>query len=216
VGPSSRSLSDLRFGALLVYSPDGVEEASRRSAKAVADIKNCLPDYIARIALRFEEAVGDGKFRQFLGNDVVLVPAPRSAPFKSKDAAWPARQICDALASRGLCATVEDWLERHTTVKKSALTRKGTERPGPDQHAATLRCGDVLAPPPARITIVDDVVTRGATLLGCARVIAARFPETEVRALAVVRTMSKQEIQSMLAPVEGRIWVQNGMPRREP
>jgi hypothetical protein len=104
-----------------------VEEASRRSAKAVADIKNCLPDYIARIALRFEEAVGDGKFRQFLGNDVVLVPAPRSAPFKSKDAAWPARQICDALASRGLCATVEDWLERHTTVKKSALTRKGTD-----------------------------------------------------------------------------------------
>ena len=62
MGPSSRSLSDLRFGALLVYSPDGVEEASRRSAKAVADIKNCLPDYIARIALRFEEAVGDGKY----------------------------------------------------------------------------------------------------------------------------------------------------------
>ena len=49
MGPSTRSLSELRFGALLVYSPDGVEEASRRSAKAVADIKNCLPDYIARI-----------------------------------------------------------------------------------------------------------------------------------------------------------------------
>jgi hypothetical protein len=32
----------------------------------------------------------------------------------------------------------------------------------------------------------------------------------------VVRTMSKQEIPSMLAPVEGRIWLQNGVPRRDP
>lgn len=216
MGPSARSPSELRFAALLVYSPDGEEEVSRRSAKAVADIKNCVPDYIARIRLRFEEAIEAGKFRHFLGEDVVLVPAPRSAPFRTKDAAWPARRICDVLASRRLCASVENWLERHTAVRKSALTRKGIDRPGPDQHEATLRCVDVLVPPPARITIVDDVVTRGATLLGCARVVAARFPTTEVRALAVVRTMSKQEIQSMLAPVEGRIWLQNGVPRREP
>jgi hypothetical protein len=216
VGPSARSPSELRFAALLVYSPDGEEEISRRSAKAVADIKNCVPDYMERIDLRFEEAIEAGKFRHFLGDDVVLVPAPRSAPFRTKDAAWPARRICDVLASRRLCAGVENWLERHTVVRKRSLTRRGIERPGPDQHEATLRCVDVLVPPPAHITIVDDVVTRGATLLACARVVAARFPTTEVRALAVVRTMSKQEIPSMLAPVEGRIWLQNGVPRRDP
>ena len=59
-------------------------------------------------------------------------------------------------------------------------------------------------------------MTRGATLLGCARVVAARFPDCEVRALAVVRTMSKQEITAMLEPVEGHIRLQNGVPRREP
>lgn len=216
MGPSAPFPSELRFASLLAYSPDGEEELSRRSASAVADIKNCVPDYMTRIGLRFEEAIGAGKFRHFLGQDVVLVPAPRSAPFRTKDAAWPARRICDVLASRQLCASVENWLQRHTAVRKSALTRKGIDRPGPDQHEATLRFVDVLVPPPARVTIVDDVVTRGATLLACARVVAARFPRTEVRALAVVRTMSRQEISSMLAPVEGRIWLQNGMPRREP
>jgi len=62
----------------------------------------------------------------------------------------------------------------------------------------------------------DDVVTRGATLLGCARVLAGRFPNVEVRALAIVRTMSKQEITTMLEPAEGRISMQNGAPRRVP
>ncbi|MBI5853012.1 MAG: hypothetical protein HZB39_18535 [Planctomycetes bacterium] len=155
-------------------------------------------------------------FRHFLGDDVVLVPAPRSAPFKTKDSAWPARRICTVLAAHRLCASVEELLERHTAVKKSALMRKGADRPGPEQHEATLRCAEVLVQPPTRITIVDDVVTRGATLLGCAWVLAARFPETQVRALAIVRTMSKQEVTTMLDPVEGRIWMQNGVPRREP
>ncbi|MBL9079221.1 MAG: hypothetical protein JNL08_17090 [Planctomycetes bacterium] len=214
--PSRRSLSEVRFAALLVYGPDGTQEASRRSARAVADIKNCLPDYIERIGERFDEAFRDGRFGDFLGDDVVLVPVPRSAPFKSKDAAWPARRICDALAVRRLCAGVESLLERHTAVRKSALVRKGAERPGPSDHENTIRCVDILAQAPRRITIVDDVVTRGATLLGCARVVAARFPDCEVRGLAVVRTMSKQEIMTMLDPIEGHIRIVHGTPRREP
>ena len=94
--PSRRSLSEVRFAALLVYGPDGTQEMSRRAARAVTDIKNCLPDYIERIGERFDEAFRDGRFGDFLGDDVLLVPVPRSAPFKSKDAAWPARRICDA------------------------------------------------------------------------------------------------------------------------
>jgi hypothetical protein len=216
VVPSPRSLSEVRFGALLTYSPDGTSEASRKSVRAVADIKNCLPAHILRIGERFEEAFRGGMFGDFLGDNVLLVPVPRSAPFKTKDAAWPALEICNALATRRLCAGVNWLLERHTAVKKSAWLRKGAERPGPDQHEATIRCASVLAQSPPRITIVDDVVTRGATLLGCARVITTRFPNCEVRALAVVRTMSKREITAMLQPIEGRIWLQNGVPHREP
>jgi hypothetical protein len=216
VGPRARSRSELPFASLLVYSPDGESEASRASAHAVTEIKNGRPSHIARIGLRFAEAVARGQFAQFLGPAVFLVPAPRSAPFKSRDAAWPARLVCDVLAAHGLCAGVLNLLVRHTSVKKSALLRKGADRPGPDQHEATLRIDDVALPPTPQITIVDDVVTRGATLLGCARVLASRLPQTEVRALAVVRTMSKKEVATMLEPVEGRIWMRDGQPRREP
>jgi len=146
VAPSPRSPSELPFASLLVYSPDGVTEASRRSAKAVADIKNCLPDHLARVGERLEALFRIGRFLDFLGEDVVLVPVPRSAPFRSEDAAWPARRICETIASRRLSAGVEVLLERHTAVKKSALARKGTERPGPDLHAATIRCTRLLAP----------------------------------------------------------------------
>lgn len=132
--PSRRSLSEVRFAALLVYGPDETSEMSRRAARAVTDIKNCLPDYIERIGERFDEAFRDGKFGDFLGDDVLLVPVPRRAPFKSKDAAWPARRIGDALAARRLCAGVEPLLERHTAVPKSAFVRKGAERPGPSDH----------------------------------------------------------------------------------
>ena len=138
--PSPRSLSEVRFGALLTYSPDGTSEASRKSVRAVADIKNCLPAHILRIGERFEEAFRGGMFGDFLGDNVLLVPVPRSAPFKTKDVAWPALEICNALATRRLCAGVDRLLERHTAVKKSAWLRKGAERPGPDQHEATIRC----------------------------------------------------------------------------
>lgn len=216
MGSPARFPSEVRFGALLVYSPDGTSEASRASAKAVRNIKDCLPSYMARIGERFEETFRAGRFDGFLGPDALLVPVPRSAPFKTKDAAWPARQICEVLAVHRLCAGVEPLLERHTTVQKSALFRRGAERPSPERHAETIRCVELLVAPPARITLVDDVVTRGSTFLGCAIVLAARFPSTEVRALAVVRTMSKQEISSMLDPVEGRIRFENGTLHREP
>lgn len=109
-------------------------------------------------------------------------------------------------------------LERHAAVPKSALVTKGTERPTPEQHAASMRCTSAQATPPTVITIVDDVVTRGSTLLGCAWVLAGRFPEATIRALAVVRTMSGIEtIESILDPVDqGRIHLRSRLPRRDP
>jgi len=80
-----------------------------------------------------------------------------------------------------------------------------------------MRC--VWAPlfPPTQITVVDDVVTRGSTLLACSWVLAERFPHAIIRALAVVRTMSNAEIAGILEPVDnGIIHLRSGVPRRDP
>lgn len=130
---------------------------------------------------------------------------------------WPALRISRELEDRRLCGGIACVLERHVPVAKSALVTKGVERPTPEQHAASLRCTSEPNAPPMQITIVDDVVTRGSTLLGCAWVLAERFPEATIRALAVVRTMSGLEVGSILDPVDdGRIYLRSGSPRREP
>lgn len=94
---------------------------------------------------------------------------------------------------------------------------KGVERPLPEQHAASMRCRAFPRIPSKNITIVDDIVTRGSTLLGCAWVIADHFPDATIRALAVVRTMSGHEIEEILSPItNGLIHVRDGVPRRDP
>lgn len=212
----TRSPSELRFGSLLVYAPRATSELSAQSQQVVRHIKNCRPSHVRRVGLRFSEQFDRGMFRDLLGPDVLLVPAPRSSP-TVKSMNWPALQISRELEARGLCSAVACLLERHERVPKSALATKGKERPSPEMHATSMRCTLVPAPSPARITIVDDIVTRGSTLLGCAWILAEEFPLAPIYALAVVRTISDPDIASILAPVDnGRIYLRSGAPRREP
>lgn len=216
VKSQTRSPSELRFGSLLVYAPQGTSDLSNQSRQVVRHLKNCRAAILQRVGLRFAEQVTLGRFQGILGPDVLLVPAPRSSP-AVKDMNWPALRISKELQDRHLCGGISCMLERHAPVAKSALVTKGSERTTPEQHAASLRCTMTPSAPRTPITIIDDVVTRGSTLLGCAWVLAERFPEASICALAVVRTMSGLEVESILDPVDdGRICLRSGSPRREP
>lgn len=50
--------------------------------------------------------------------------------------------------------------------------------------------GRISEPPPNEILLVDDIVTRGATLLGAANRLAEAFPAARIRAFAAMRTIS--------------------------
>ncbi len=54
--------------------------------------------------------------------------------------------------------------------------------------------------------IVDDIVTRGATILGCANRLLEAFPEANVAAFAAIRTMSDPDtFVRIIDPRVGRI-----------
>ena len=46
---------------------------------------------------------------------------------------------------------------------------------------------------PDEIILIDDVITRGATLLGAANLLADDFPETPIRAFVAMRTISNPD-----------------------
>jgi adenine/guanine phosphoribosyltransferase-like PRPP-binding protein len=59
---------------------------------------------------------------------------------------------------------------------------------------------------PSNILLVDDIITRGATLLGAASRLAEVFPGAEIRAFAVIRAISSEnEFQHEYCPTVGKI-----------
>lgn len=59
---------------------------------------------------------------------------------------------------------------------------------------------------PRQIVVVDDVVTKGATLLAAASRVKEAFPTAEVRVFGLVRTMGLQpDIERIVDPCVGEI-----------
>ncbi len=50
--------------------------------------------------------------------------------------------------------------------------------------------GRISEPPPTEILLVDDIITRGATLLGAANRLAEVFPKARIRAFGAMTTIS--------------------------
>lgn len=115
-------------------------------------------------------------------------------------------------------------VSRTVAVPKSALARPG-ERPNVRQHYDSLSV-ECLTPAPTRIVLLDDVVTQGCTLLAVASRVADIYPKAEVRAFALVRTMSSGEVDhvadlrpgTLVSPCVGAIEFRadNGRATRAP
>ena len=196
-------LSEVRFGAFLVYSPRGKSEVSCQSRAVRDSIKQDWPPGIAQAVERLSQEFAATPLGELLGADVTLVPAPKSSPLVA-GALWPPRRIADELVRRGLAKGVIPCVRRITPVKKSAYAAPG-ERPTPQMHFESMGVENALARP-SRIAVVDDVVTKGATLLAVASHVKSLFPEAEVRVFAMLRTMGLQpDVERILDPCVGII-----------
>ena len=191
----------LRYRVHFAYGAGGTSLAAERGRVARDWAKNGRrPDAVVR-RLREGSAAHGVPFDGYLGPDTVLVPIPRSAP-RRDDALWPALRLCAALLDAGLGGSVEPLLERVRAVPKSAYISRAVDRPSPRTHADSLRTVGTLADA-SSVTLVDDVITRGSTLLGCAAVLRAAYPDVAVRAFAFLRRVD--ELDDHHAPHEGTI-----------
>jgi predicted amidophosphoribosyltransferase len=150
----------------------------------------------------------------FFGTTDVLIPVPGSTP----DAAgrlWAAEHLAGALVKVGLGGRAWTGLHRVRAVRKSATAAPG-ERPSVRLHYESFRIEYPVAAP-EKIMLVDDVVTKGRTLLAAACRLHEAFPAAQIRAFALVRTMGLiPVVEHLLNPCKGEIRWKAGDAYRSP
>jgi len=144
-------------------------------------------------------------------------------------AAWVGERLAWCLKEVGLAAAVWPVLRRRHAVRKSAFAAAG-ERPSVIEHYASFvidgapwvtRMSDSdlvvrdACGPGLRLTLIDDVITRGRTLLAAAGRLREAFPRAEIRAFALLRTLASGEtLLRVLDPCEGEVrWVSDDARR---
>lgn len=154
-------------------------------------------------------------FRDFFSSETILVPVPGSSLTKP-DTLWAPKLLSDALLRHELGSSVCTCLSRCIPVQKSAIS-KPQDRPTPAKHCETMEIASMVTEP-TDILLIDDVVTRGATLLGAAGRISQRYPNTNIKAFAAMRTVSDiHEFKGVLDPQMGTISpTTNGYSKRLP
>lgn len=218
------------FASCFAYLPGGSGPVSEQGrllrARLKAADKTWLPHFAARVWL---EAIGHGHFTLTFGAHVVLVPVPGSRPAQRAD--WTGERLAWCLKEVGLATEVWPLLRRLYAVRKSAFAAAG-ERPSVLEHCASFAVDGALRGPAAigqgplvkkcrrpelQLTLVDDVITRGRTLLAAAGRLREAFPGAEIRAFALLRTLGPDEtLRQILDPCEGEVrWV-SGDARRYP
>lgn len=224
------SFPALPFASCFSYSPGGRGPVCDEGRSLCARLKSADRVWLPRLAARvWLEAVGHGRFPWALGPRVVLVPVPGSSAVQGSD--WVGERLACCLQQLGLAAQVWPVLQRRYAVRKSAYAAAG-ERPSVREHYASFSAegavrdlasmyqaastGEPFCAPVLRLTLIDDVITRGRTLLAAAARVREVFPLAQIHAFALVRTLASDELlRQVLDPCEGEVcWVSDDARRR--
>lgn len=195
-------LSELAYSAIAQFAPQGTSASSDTSRRHVNKLKRGDAEIIELLARRVAENISE--FNDFFGPNVVLVPTPGHAP-RLQDSAWIPLMLCEAMVKAGLGSSVEEFLVRRYPVKQSRFSQS-SERPTAQVHYDSFAGSDERLFKPASIVLVDDVVSRGRTLLAGATRLSEAYPGVEVRGFAAFRTIGfGQEVEAIRKPFVGRV-----------
>lgn len=213
-------LSKITFGSFLVYAPRGTSELSRKAIQFVRALKEerliGIPPQSpsAYATRRLAEERPSGLLDEFFRVPPLLVPVPRSS-LPVDGGIWPAYNIAAALVEQGIGASVLPCLQRVRAVPKSAFAVSGS-RPKPIDHYESIFATKMVADRD-ELCLVDDVITKGATLLAAASRLQETYPHSRVVGFALVRTLGfVEDIERIVEPALGTITLRSGEAVREP
>ncbi|MDR1992086.1 MAG: hypothetical protein LBQ98_01075 [Nitrososphaerota archaeon] len=202
-------ISELKYATLLSYSPHENTSDALESKYLTYSLKQdryegqppiLMSDWVAK-----KTQENNGLFYTFFQSNTILVPVPSSS-LMEKDTLWVPERIANALVKKGFGKQVASCLRRETAVRK-ATTSPSHERPSVKDHYDSLSVQGSLSEP-EDILLIDDVITRGATLLGCANRLITAFPNCRINAFAAVRTISNPEkFKKLQDPCVGTIYL---------
>lgn len=191
----SLRLSELQFGSLLSYSPNGTSpgdihsQGVRSLLKAdgfLQDPPILMSQWVAR---QVRENIGSLPFAS-LFQHALLVPIPSSSLMR-EGTLWVPQRLSAALNAEGLGGQTVSCLVRTEAVPKAAFSTS-RDRPTARRHYETLAVQGRLLEPES-ILMIDDIITRGATLLGAANRLAEAFPRARISAFVAMRTVSNPD-----------------------
>jgi hypothetical protein len=207
-------IGKVAFASCYVYSPTGIDVVSERSRLLCEFLKEGNAHFMLRYAVRVrQQSEGCSRLAGFFLADDVLVPVPRCSP-RSRGT-WVAAELSQALVRAGIGRFAWPGLRRISAVRKSATAASGA-RPTVASHYESF---EVERPSfrMSRLVLVDDVITRGRTLLAAAARLSEAFPNVPVRSFALLRTRGLiSGVQQVLEPCVGEIYWNGSDARRTP
>ena len=220
--------SKLVVGSALIYPSRGISPASQEAKGFIQyDVKQAKEDRdkkaVKKVLAYLEQQ--NGPVKALLTDTDILIPVPRSA-LRLRGSLWPAERIAHALHHEGIGHQIVPLLHRHEAVPRSSSLSSGDKRPDPNRHYDSLKLvwQDALyrGKEVRKLILIDDVVTRGSTLIGCAAHLRNAFPDADVQAFTLARTETDADLNTtkeMLAPLIEQITYTphtNAILRRRP
>lgn len=207
-------LSEIECYTCFVYSPRDPSELGLKARSACHQLKRGDEKIISSTCRYVATNRETLQLADILGPHVTLVPVPGSKPLHSSDSLWPARSLVESLVRHGMGRDWHPLLLRTTGVPKSAFAPPGS-RPTARRHYDTMHAVPANLASTA-ITLVDDVITKGATMLGALSRLTEAWPDIPVAGFALVRTMSYQAVRKNPLPALCRIRLDGERTVRNP